>query len=90
MLENIIEIGYEDEENYISWLLNDPYIEKYKKELENNQIKERVDFMYVLIVDGVKKLESLNESVILKEAGKLASTYYKNGEIRNIKVCKVF
>ena len=46
--------------------------------------------MYVLIVDGVKKLESLNESVILKEAGKLASAYYNNGEIRNIKVYKVF
>ena len=46
--------------------------------------------MYVLIVDGIKKIESLNESVILKEAGKLASTYYNNGEIRNIKVCKVF
>ena len=46
--------------------------------------------MYLLIVDGIKKIESLNESVILKEAGKLASTYYNNGEIRNIKVCKVF
>lgn len=46
--------------------------------------------MYVLIVDGIKKIESLNESVVLKEAGKLASTYYNNGEIRNIKICKVF
>ena len=46
--------------------------------------------MYLLIVDGVKKLESLNESVILKEAGELASAYYNNGEIRNIKICKVF
>ena len=46
--------------------------------------------MYVLIVDGVKKLESLNETVLLKEAGRLASAYYKNGEIRNIKICKVF
>lgn len=36
MLENIIEIGYEDEETYVSWLSNDPYIEEYKKELENN------------------------------------------------------
>ena len=36
MLENIIEIAYEDEETYISWLLNDPYLEEYKKELENN------------------------------------------------------
>ena len=46
--------------------------------------------MYLLIVDGVKKLETLNEYVVLKEAGRLASTYYKNGEIRNIKICKVF
>ena len=46
--------------------------------------------MYVLIVDGIKKIESLNEHVVLKEAGKLASTYYNNGEIRNIKICKVF
>ena len=46
--------------------------------------------MYLLIVDGIKKLESLNECVILKEAGRLASAYYKNGEIRNIKICKMF
>ena len=46
--------------------------------------------MYLLIVDGIKKLESLNECVILKEAGRLASTYYNNGEIRNIKICKMF
>ena len=31
--------------------------------------------MYLLIVDGVKKLESLNESVLLKEAGKSAFAY---------------
>ena len=46
--------------------------------------------MYLLIVDGFKKLETLNEYVVLKEAGRLASTYYNNGEIRNIKICKVF
>ena len=58
--------------------------------LENNIIKRSVNVMYLLIVDGVKKLETLNEYVVLKEAGRLASTYYNNGEIRNIKICKVF
>ena len=46
--------------------------------------------MYLLIVDGIKKLESLNEHVILNEAGRLASEYYNNSEIRNIKICKMF
>ena len=44
--------------------------------------------MYLLIVDGVEKLETLNEYVVLQEAGRLASTYYNNGEIRNIKISK--
>ena len=46
--------------------------------------------MYLLIVDGVKKLKTLNEYIVLKEAGRLASTYYNNGEIKNIKIGKMF
>lgn len=44
--------------------------------------------MYLLMVNGVKKLETLNKYVVLQEAGRLASTYYNNGEIRNIKISK--